>query len=395
MLQLQQYLYILERKIKLNKRAYLIFIFSICILAYFFTGLRGEQPAEDLEIVASFGADIKKMPGDQVLFTAPSSVYNFEEGEKISSSLRTGDALTPGKTRESRQLISNKQYGLGLEKVYLIGESMATYGLKFPIEIFFRNPYLNDSGYLAICHGNPEEILNFKVQGYPSSADYIEGMLKNAHNYNFFSTDYKIADIFLSLDSEGRSPKIPYIELSDNKLKITGMCIFKKDKMIGKLNNEDTKILNMLSETDGKGVISLQAGVNDYLEYYSKVKRKVKVQKVDNKYKFIITLNFTGDIISDTLYTKEQNDAYLNNKIQSQLEEAIKNSSNYFIEKMKKQYKVDLLELGKYAAAKYGRQTGVDWDDIISNSDIDINIKVKIDRIGRGDYLFKSVKVSK
>lgn len=378
----------------MNKRTYLISIFCFCVFAYFSIGLKGEQPAEDLEIVASFGADIKKMSENQVLYIAPSSVYTFEEGEKVSSSIRSGEALTPGRTRETRQLISNKQYGLGLEKVYLFGESMAKYGIKFPIEIFFRNPYLNDSGYIAICHGTPEDILKYKVQGYPSSADYIEGMLKNAHYYNFFSTNYKIVDIFLNLDSEGRSLKIPYIEILENQLKMTGMCIFKKDKMVEKLNDYDTKLLNMLSETDGRGIIPLQMNEDEYLEYYAKVKRKVKVYKSDNKYRFIINLTFAGDIISNTLYTEVINDASVNNKIQNQLEETIKHSSNYFIEKMKKQYKVDLLDLGNHAAAKYGRHTGVNWDDIVSKSDIEVKIKVKIDRKGRGDYLFKSIKLS-
>lgn len=377
----------------MNKRTYLMSIFCFCVFAYFSTGLKNEQPAEDLEIVSAFGADIQKLSNNQVLYIAPSSVYTFEEGEKISSSIRSGEALTPGRTRETRQLISNKQYGLGLEKIYLFGESMATYGLRFPIEIFFRNPYLNDNGYVAICNGTPENILKFKVQGYPSSADYIEGMLKNAHYYNFFSTNYKVADIFLDLDSEGRSIKIPYIEILKNELKITGLCIFKNDKMIEKLNMEDSKILNMLSETDGRGIITLQSSADDYLEYYAKVKRKVKVNKLDNKYKFTVLLNFTGDIISNTMYDEIINSASLNNKIQNQLEENIKGSSNYFIEKITKQYKVDLLELGKYAAAKYGRHTEVNWDDIVSKSDIEVKVKVKIDRKGRGDYLFKSIKL--
>lgn len=379
----------------MNKRTYFISIFCICVFAYFSTGLKDEQPAEDLEIVASFGADIKEISDNEALFIAPSSVYTFEEGGKISSSIRSGEALTPARTRETRQLVSNKQYGLGLEKVYLIGESMASYGMKFPAEIFFRNPFLNDSGYVAICHGNPEDILSYKVEGYPSSADYIEGMLKNAHYYNFFSTEYKIADIFLNLDSEGKSTKIPYIDILDKQLKITGVCIFRKDKMIEKLNEEDTKLLNMLSETDGRGIIVLQQNATNYLEYYAKVKRKVKVYKLADKYKFIINLEFTGDIVSNTLYTKVINNTSVNNEIQNGLKENIERSSNYFIEKMKKQYRVDLLELGSHAVAKYGRHTGVDWDDVVSKSDIEVKVKVKIDRKGRGDYLFKTIKSTK
>ena len=53
---------------------------------------------------------------------------------------------------------------------------------------------------------------------------------------------------------------------------------------------------------------------------------------------------------------------------------------------MKNEYKVDCLQLGWVAAAKYGRDTGVDWDEVVSNSDIKVNVKVNVDKVGRGQY---------
>lgn len=370
----------------MNKRTYLATILCFGLFAYFSTGLKGQQPAEDLEVVTGFGADIEKMQDSQILYTAPSSIYIFGDGEKISSTIRKGEAFTPGETREDRQLISNKQYIHGLEKVYIISENMATYGLKAPMEIFFRNPYTNDSGYVAICHGKPEEILKYRVEGYPSSSDYIEGMLRNANRYSFFPSYYKISDAFLSLISEGKNITLPYINIVNDQLRMTDLCIFKKDKMIGKLNIDDAKIFNMLNETDGRGMVKLQTSPNQYLNYYAKVKRKVKVSKVDNKYKFLIELKFTGDIVSNTLYTDVINKENTNKEIQIRLENTIKSSCEYLIEKMKNQYKVDFFQLGQYAAAKYGRQEGIDWDEVVSKSDIQVNVKVQIDKAGRGDY---------
>jgi hypothetical protein len=68
------------------------------------------------------------------------------------------------------------------------------------------------------------------------------------------------------------------------------------------------------------------------------------------------------------------------------MEEKIEKMCYNFLEKMKKDYKVDCLELGRVAAATYGRNTGVDWNEIVSNSDIKVNVKVNIDRYGRGDF---------
>ncbi len=53
---------------------------------------------------------------------------------------------------------------------------------------------------------------------------------------------------------------------------------------------------------------------------------------------------------------------------------------------MKYEYKIDCLELGRVAAAKYGREKNNNWDDIVCNSEIKVNVMAKIDRMGRGDY---------
>lgn len=376
----------------MNKRTYLVTILCFGLFAYFSTGLKGQQPAEDLEVVTGFGGDIEKTQGSQGLYIAPSSVYTFEDSEKISSTIRRGKAFTPAETRENRQLISDKQYILGLEKVYIMGENIAIHGLKSSMEVFFRNSATNDSGYMAVSHEKPEEILKYRVEGYPSSSDYIEGMLKNANRYNFFPSYYKISDTFLSLISEGKNITLPYINIVNDELKMTGLCIFKKDRMIGKLNIDDTRIFNMLSETDGKGMVKLQTSPDQYLDYYAKVKRSVKVSKIEDNYKFIIDLKFTGDIVSNTVYTDVISNENVNKEIKIRLENAIKSSGEYIIQKIRNQYKTDSLQLGQYAAAKYGRQKGIDWDEVVSKSDIQVSVKVQIDKAGRGDYFLEKQK---
>ena len=57
-----------------------------------------------------------------------------------------------------------------------------------------------------------------------------------------------------------------------------------------------------------------------------------------------------------------------------------------FIKIMKSDYKIDCIGLGRSAAAKYGRQKKVDWNEVVCSADIKVNVKVKVDLQGRGDY---------
>ena len=114
------------------------------------------------------------------------------------------------------------------------------------------------------------------------------------------------------------------------------------------------------------------------------VKRKVKCNRREGKYEFIIELVFQGDIIENTLYKdmKKENESEFEELMGKKIEKICYD----FLDKMKNGYKIDCLNLGMYAAAKYGRETGVDWNEEVSNADIKVNVKVKIDKMGIGQY---------
>ena len=212
----------------------------------------------------------------------------------------------------------------------------------------------------------------------------MEGMVKHATNYNFLSSEYNLLNIYVTLDSEGKNLVLPYLEIKDKNITFTGMALFKGDKMAYVLPMEESKIMNMLREKKGKGILSLQEGPDKYINYDAMVKRKVKCNKREGKYEFIIELDFQGDIIENTLYKdmKKENEKEFEELMGKKIEKMCYD----FLDKMKNVYKIDCLNLGMYAAAKYGRETGVDWNEEVSNADIKVNVKVKIDKMGIGQY---------
>ena len=140
----------------------------------------------------------------------------------------------------------------------------------------------------------------------------------------------------------------------------------------------------MLREKKGKGILSLQEGPDKYINYDAMVKKKVKCNRKDGKYEFTIELDFQGDIKDNTLYKdiKKENES----EFEKLMGKKIEKICNDFLNKMKNVYKIDCLNLGMYAAAKYGRETGVYWNEKVCNADIKVIVKVKIDKLGRGQY---------
>ncbi|MDF2884096.1 MAG: gerKC4 [Clostridiaceae bacterium] len=363
----------------------IISILCIVIAVFFGSETKGQQPIEELDIVSGLGYDGEKQ-GSEIKYSIPMSVYVFKTDNLINSMLKVGTASTIGETRQTRALIDDKQNILGLEKVYIISEEQATDSMRNVVEILYRNPNLNDTGYVTICKGKSADILKYQINGYPSSSDYIEGLIKNSLFYNFFSDEYKITNMFLQIDAEGTNVALPYIELTKEGIKITGMALFSKDRMVLKMNMNDSRIMNILRGNRGKGVLSIQKSPNDYVDYYATAKRKVSCTREGDRYKFTINVDLTGDIASSLTYKNISKDSKTNSEFEKEMCQYVKKMCDNFIIKMKSEHKIDCLQLGQVAAAKYGRQTGADWDAIVSNSEIQVNVKVHVDKTGRGDF---------
>ena len=383
-----------------NKKIVIIFLVALIGLVY--AEKSKVISMEELYIASGHGYDINKDLNGKVQYSIPFSVYEFKEKGKVdvggtagnatnikevseqSSNIIKSKANSIGQASEERQLNSSKPIIVGTEKIAIISEESAGYGILNIINMLFSNATTNDREIFLVCKGKAEDILAFKVKGYPSSADYMVGMIKNAANYNFLSNNYTLMNIYVALNSEGENLVLPYLEIKDRNINFTGMALFKGNKMAYVLPMEESKIMNMIRVEKGKGILSLKEGADKYINYDAMVKKKVKCSKRKEKYEFVIDLDFQGDIINNTLYKdmKKENEK----EFEELMEKKIEEMCNGFLDKIKNVYKVDCLNLGMYAAAKYGRETWVNWDEIVSNSDIKVNVNVKIDKFGIGQY---------
>ena len=273
----------------------LLLIFSIFMS--FSSGV-GMMPIENLAIPLAIGYDIEENNSTDVSYKAYIDVYIFGDKNKTLHKIYLGKSPGIVEGRNDRQRKIDRRFTIGVEKVDVITEKYARFGIRNMIDVLFNNPLVNDTAYLVVSKTDIPSILEYKVPGYTSSADYIEGMIKNAYQYNFFPKNFKMLDVFMILDSEGRNLIFPFIEITKEGLKITGEALFKGDKMVALVDEKNMKILNILNKSNGYGILTIQKEPGKYIDYYAKAKRKVKCTKIDNKYKFSITLEFKGDIIS-------------------------------------------------------------------------------------------------
>jgi Ger(x)C family germination protein len=365
-------------------------ISTLCIVIYIiFNSGEGTSAVEDINIASGFGYDlIKKNTGNEYIIS--STVYTYNKKDEISSYLSKGIGSTIAETRATRQRMSNKTFMLGLQKVLIFSHTVASEGLNPIIDILFSNQDLNDAGWIVISKGRAEDLLAYKVYDFSTSSDYINGIIESSKEQNFMSSNYKVMDMYVRVNSEGRNLVLPYLEIVNKDITITGMSIFKKDKMVAMVPMDEARYMNMLRENKVKGILTVQKDETHWTSTFGETKRKVHTEKVDDKYKFTIDIELGGKIVNNTIYTDLMKDPKTVKKYTDELEADTKKRCNQFIAKMQKEYKTDCLELGRDAAATFGRNSETDWNEVVVNSQITVNVKVKIDNFGRGQFLFES-----
>jgi Ger(x)C family germination protein len=368
----------------MKSKKYLILIILILGSIFYFQSNITFIPAEELSILSGIGMDLSRDEEGKIEYSVPISIYNYSTEPNTTSYVILGKGETLGETRESRQLKLDKKLLLGLERVVIAHEDVARFGILQWTDVLFANPNVNDTGYFIVTKDKTEDVLNLKIEGYASSGDYIEGVIRNSVEQNFFTKRYTLLDLYYNTTNEGNNLVSPYMEIINKLPTITGMAIFKGYRMVRKIDIKESSSMNLLRENNVRGTISVQENLKNYTDVYTTSKKKVKVNKEGDKYKFNINLDIEGYIISNLLYENPVNKPENLKKIESEVKKEIEKMTSSFINKMQAEYKVDCLNLGKYAVAKYGRHKGIDWNAVVSNSDINVNVKVKLSVRSRG-----------
>lgn len=370
------------------KKHRITFLTSLWFIFLVLLPIKSIEPVESKNVEIGAAFDIIDVNNNKdYLHKITRNLYIYTLDNNIVNENFDGVGYSIGKTREDRQNKIDKVALQGMEKVYLFSEEQSLLGIRPCVDILFKNASLSDSGFFSICRGNGADILKLKIPGYISSLDYIYGMLQNAPSSNFFSENFIMADVYVRMDGEGRNFVIPYIDVKDGNPYIWGSALFIKDKMKGKLDINETRIMNLLRENRVKGLISFNSSSKKYIDFECTSKRKVKCEKINGRYIFTIDLALKGTITNNELDNNIINDKSVMKEFESILSNEVEKQCYDFIAKMKQSYKVDWLELGKYAMIKQGRKTDTDWNnEVINNSDIIVKPKVIITSIGRGEY---------
>lgn len=331
----------------------------------------------------------------------PVSTYHAK-GKSIFEAIRRMTTVTPRKIYFSHI------------QVMIIGEDLAEAGISETLDFFARDHEIRKDFYIVVSNeSTAKEILGIITPIEKVPANKMYNSLESSETVWASTNTVDLDELVNSLGKKEKSSVLSTITIQGNpdigvdqlniekidspvKLQYLGIAVFKQDKLIGLLNEDESKGYNFLKDKVKSTieVISCPDGgelSTELINAKTKIKGKIKngVPLIDISVK--VTQN-VAEVDCNIDLTKEE----IIEQIDKDASELIKKKIQKTLDTLQKDYKADVLEFGEVihrADYKEWRKIKNDWVQLFP--DLKVNVSVDVHTRGLGTKLNSTLHDSK
>lgn len=249
----------------------------ICIITL--SGCQTARNLNSISIVVGMGVD-NAPEADQTLVTFqivnpeamqnPSSDKGQSAGKAYWNISQAGETIFDAARDVTHQ--TGKKLYFSHSDVIILGRNVAEAGLQKVMDFFLRNTEMRPKSWILIADGTAEEVFNIESKFDKIPSQNLAKTVKDFHTSSHFKA-ISIQEFANNLLSEATSPIIPLVKVieknSQKTISIDGLAVLNKDKMVGTLNETETRGLLWvtgdvtggvipISSSDGKGKLSVE-----------------------------------------------------------------------------------------------------------------------------------------
>ncbi|MFG6116324.1 Ger(x)C family spore germination protein [Halobacillus sp. MO56] len=387
-----------------KKSKLLLIMFSCLILL---SGCWSSRELDDLGIAVALGID-KTEEGNYALTVQiinpseiaaekastrpPVSIYK-SEGETLSEALRKMTKTAPRKIYVSQL------------RLLVIGQSLAEEGILPALDLLYRDAEFRTSFFMTIAkNASVEDILSIMTPYEKIPANKIMDTLTSAQE-NWAATEGVYIDQVISdIRSTGKSPVMTGVLMngsedtgSSNKntestdaptrLEIDHLSVFKDDRMLGWLNETESKGYNYVVGNVKSTLINFPCKEEDSGKVGVELLRtNAAIDAQMKKGKPVISVEVqaegnVGEVECQIDLSKPETLQMIANKTEAD----IKNKIQASIKAAQEVYESDIFGFGNAVNRKdpkYWKKVEKDWDTHFVETEVEINTKVNIRRKG-------------
>lgn len=221
---------------------------ALLVALLLLTGCWDNHEMDGLFIVTGVALDTAEEQ-NQVSLTmeigkAKSQSGEEEKGKKSSSIMlgTTANSVLEGIMEVNRN--SSRTLFLQHNQLILMGEDFAKQGVKDRIDLFMRDQEARMEVLVMVAEGKAGDVLSAKVEQEEITSMYLSRVM---HDHSATSPYYRtrMLDFASRVLHETSAPVAPLVTLvqkdDQEEIEVTGMAVFKEDKMVGKLDSKQVQ----------------------------------------------------------------------------------------------------------------------------------------------------------
>lgn len=369
------------KKVKAILLSLIIFLNSIL-----FTGCWNYKETEELAIVA--GAAIDKGKDEKLSMTIEIVEFSNERESKISHRTVTIEGKTVFDTARNGLSILGRKLYWSHAKVFIVSEQVAREGIVKVIDWIIRDSETRTNANILIARGNSAKEVLKAVRDKNEVRSFQLGRAIDQQTALSKAPRIEAWEISNNIANKGAATTAPVVELKSDIGKegpsVFGTAIFKKDKLIGFLNGEETKdMLFIQNKVKGGVLVQIEGESNKEVPVSLEIfNSKTKVEPVvdDNNITFNISINITA-AIDEIGGSKDFIDESGRKELEKSSEKMLKSRIERLIARMQKEYNTDIFGLGiklKEKNPKEWKRVENRWEDRFQSAHTNVNVNVYI-----------------
>jgi len=386
-------------------RIIVILTMFVMLPAVFLTGCWNSREINTLAIAICTGIDKtengylvtqqilnpKAIASQKAVNEAPVILYS-EEGKDVFEIYRRMTTECPRKIYNSHL------------RMIVFGESLAREGIQDVLDLFSRDHEFRTDFYFAVAKGTTaNQVLSILTPLEAVPGIELFDSLKVSEAAWAPTKATRIIELVNTIIADGINPVLPGIEITagaadsnsidinkrtneSKKLKYTSLGVFREDKLVGWLNEDEGKgysyIVGNIKNT--VGYVQFSDSVKITFEV-KKAKSKIRASIVDGKPEITVEIFVNanvGSVEGQFDVSKPENKAILSELPEKRIEERCIN----VISKAQEEFKADIFGFGEAISRQYPEiweEIKGDWNKEFSDTPVTVNVTVKINQLGQ------------
>lgn len=288
--------------------------------------------------------------------------------------------LIPRINHRTKHQVEKGQLGM-----VLLGNDYSEKGIGDQLQSLTRDPKIPSMLQLGVAEGNAAELLDIiKKSGEPFFLSYM--VEQNINNGNLPMMN--LHEALFNYYGEGRDMFLPFFKKEQGEVKIDGLALFRKDKKIINIDNEEAFLLNLLLKNSKIGdymVPATEESLNDGPEKQilihinkSKVSKNVKIEEFPPSISIRLEMNVKVEEIPDLSVLKSKDKVTkLEKKMGHHFEKEIQKLLSFFQEN-----NVDPVGFGDLVKHKSKDLNSKELNEMYPEINTHVRVKVTINQSG-------------